>query len=121
MLRPLLELFTWERHRAMSVLFLVCPATYPTETGLTHAWQVTDNADLIFMRDALDLILPKLAKVIHSLKQFALKYKDLPTLGFTYVLQEPQTHTRGYSGVRTAVCSRHSLRELLGAFMTSNH
>lgn len=39
--------------------------------------QVTDNADLIFMRDALDLILPKLAKVIHNLAQFALKYKDL--------------------------------------------
>jgi adenylosuccinate lyase len=26
-----------------------------------------------------------LAKVIHNLSQFALKYKDLPTLGFTYV------------------------------------
>jgi adenylosuccinate lyase len=49
-------------------------------------WQVTDNADLIFMRDALDLILPKLAKVIHNLSHFAFKYKDLPTLGFTYVL-----------------------------------
>lgn len=36
------------------------------------------------MRDALDLILPKLAKVIHNLKEFALKYKDLPTLGFTH-------------------------------------
>jgi adenylosuccinate lyase len=46
---------------------------------------VTDNADLIFARDALDLILPKLAKVIHNLSQFALKYKDLPTLGYTYV------------------------------------
>jgi adenylosuccinate lyase len=49
-------------------------------------WQVTDNADLIFMRDAMDLILPKLAKVIYNLSQFAYKYKDLPTLGFTYVL-----------------------------------
>ena len=45
---------------------------------------MTDNADLIFMRDALDLILPKLAKVIHNLSQFAIKYKDLPTLGFTH-------------------------------------
>ena len=49
--------------------------------------QVTDNADLIFMRDALDLVLLKLAKVVHNLSQFAFKYKDLPTLGFTYVLQ----------------------------------
>lgn len=38
------------------------------------------------MRDALDLILPKLAKVIHNLSQFAVEYKELPALGFTYVL-----------------------------------
>lgn len=43
-----------------------------------------DNADLIFQRDALDLILPKMATVIHRLSQFALRYKDLPTLGFTH-------------------------------------
>lgn len=36
------------------------------------------------MRDALDLILPKLAKIIHNLSRFALKYKELPTLGFTH-------------------------------------
>ena len=38
------------------------------------------------MRDALDLALRKLAKVIYNLSQFALKYKDLPTLGFTCVV-----------------------------------
>ncbi|KAL8773314.1 MAG: hypothetical protein Q9209_001708 [Squamulea sp. 1 TL-2023] len=36
------------------------------------------------MRDALRLILPKLAKVIHNLSKFALKFKDLPTLAFTH-------------------------------------
>lgn len=36
------------------------------------------------MRDALDVILPKLAKVIHNLSLFAIKFKDLPTLGFTH-------------------------------------
>lgn len=45
---------------------------------------VTDNADLIFQRRALDLILPKLAKVIQNLQAFALEHKDLPTLGFTH-------------------------------------
>jgi adenylosuccinate lyase len=30
------------------------------------------------------LILPKLAKVIANLQDFAIKYKDLPTLGFTH-------------------------------------
>ena len=36
------------------------------------------------MRDALRLILPKLAKVIHNLSSFALKFKELPTLAFTH-------------------------------------
>ena len=36
------------------------------------------------MRDSLDLLLPKLAKVIHNLSEFAIKYKDLPTLGYTH-------------------------------------
>ncbi|MCJ1357170.1 MAG: adenylosuccinase ade13 [Icmadophila ericetorum] len=36
------------------------------------------------MRNALDLLLPKLSKVVHNLSHFALKYKDLPTLGFTH-------------------------------------
>jgi adenylosuccinate lyase len=47
---------------------------------------------LIFQKRALDLILPKLAKVIQNLQEFALKYKDMPTLGFTHyqpVRQKP--------------------------------
>jgi adenylosuccinate lyase len=45
---------------------------------------VTDNSELIMMRDALDIIIPKLASSIDSLAKFSLKYKDLPTLGFTH-------------------------------------
>ncbi|KAF4987004.1 hypothetical protein FDECE_15646 [Fusarium decemcellulare] len=60
----------------------------PAAAGIIHygatSCFVTDNADLIFIRDALDLILPKLAKVIRNLQTMALKYKDLPTLGFTH-------------------------------------
>ena len=37
------------------------------------------------MRDAIDILLPKLAKVIHNLAMFADKYKDVPTLGFTHM------------------------------------
>lgn len=37
------------------------------------------------MRDAIDILLPKLAKVIHNLAVFAEKYKDVPTLGFTHM------------------------------------
>jgi hypothetical protein len=50
--------------------------------GVTSCY-VTDNADLIFLRDSLDLILPKLAVIIHKLSQFAIEYKDLPTLGYS--------------------------------------
>lgn len=36
---------------------------------------VTDNTELILMRDALDLLTKKLAKVILNLSSFALKWK----------------------------------------------
>lgn len=51
-------------------------------------------ADLIFLRSALDLLLPKLAIVISRLASFAEKYKDLPTLGFTH-MQPAQLTTVG--------------------------
>ena len=44
----------------------------------------TDNADLIFLRNGFDLLLPKLATVIHKLSNFALEYKDMATLGYTH-------------------------------------
>ena len=48
------------------------------------ALDVTDNADLMFLRSGLGILIPKLAKVIHQLNDFALQYKDLPTLGCTH-------------------------------------
>lgn len=51
--------------------------------GATSAF-VGDNTDLIQMRDGLLLIRKQLVNVINNLSQFALKYKDLPTLGFTH-------------------------------------
>ena len=51
--------------------------------GATSAF-VGDNTDLIQMRDGLLILKKKLVNVIHSLSEFALKYKDLPTLGFTH-------------------------------------
>lgn len=60
----------------------------PAAAGIIHwgatSCYCTDNADLIFLRDGLDLVLPKLATVIHKLSKFALEYKDLPTLGYTH-------------------------------------
>ena len=45
---------------------------------------VGDNTDLVQLREGLHLIKRKLVKVLATLKAFALKYKDLPTLGFTH-------------------------------------
>jgi adenylosuccinate lyase len=59
----------------------------PAAAGIIHlgatSCYCTDNADLIFLRDALDLFLPKLAIAIHKVSQFALEYKDMPTLGYS--------------------------------------
>lgn len=51
--------------------------------GATSAF-VGDNTDLIQMRDGFLLIRKQLVNVIKNLSDFALQYKDLPTLGFTH-------------------------------------
>lgn len=61
--------------------------------GATSCY-VTDNAEIIIIDNALDLILDKLVNVMNNLKKFALKYKDLPTLGFTH-FQPAQLTTVG--------------------------
>ncbi|MBU4537976.1 MAG: adenylosuccinate lyase [Weeksellaceae bacterium] len=51
--------------------------------GATSAF-VGDNTDLIQIRDGLLLLRKQMVNVIKNLSDFALKYKDLPTLGFTH-------------------------------------
>ncbi len=61
--------------------------------GATSCY-VTDNAEIIVIDNALDIILKKLVNVMDKLKNFALRYKSLPTLGFTH-LQPAQLTTVG--------------------------
>jgi len=61
--------------------------------GATSCY-VGDNADLIILRDGLDILLPKLGRVISRLADFAGEYRELPTLGFTH-LQPAQLTTVG--------------------------
>ena len=55
---------------------------------------ITDNADLIIMRDALKLIEQKLVTVIRQLATHADRYKSLPCLSFTH-MQPAQPTTVG--------------------------
>mgnify|MGYP001623199386 FL=1 len=61
--------------------------------GATSCY-VTDNAEVIIIDDALDMVLKKLVNVMDKLRVFARKYKSLPTLGFTH-LQPAQLTTVG--------------------------
>ncbi len=51
--------------------------------GATSCY-VGDNADLIIIREALELVAAKLAAVINLLGKFAKKHSSLATLGFTH-------------------------------------
>ena len=51
--------------------------------GATSCY-VGDNTDLHQIREALLIIKRKLVKVLATLKDFAKKYRDMPTLGFTH-------------------------------------
>ncbi len=61
--------------------------------GATSCY-VDCNSELIIAWDAIEIIKAKLVNVIDKLAEFALKYRDLPTLGFTH-LQPAQLTTVG--------------------------
>jgi len=61
--------------------------------GATSCY-VTDNADLILMRESLDQVCRTLAAVIDAMGAFADRWKDEPTLGFTH-FQPAQLTTVG--------------------------
>ena len=85
------------RHDVMSHVYaygLQCPnAKGIIHLGATSCY-VGDNTDVIIMRDALNLIKNKIVTVLNHLKNFAIEYKDMPTLGFTH-FQPAQLTTVG--------------------------
>ena len=60
----------------------------PTAAGIIHlgatSCYVTDNADLVIYRDALTYLRSELLGVLANLSEFAEKYKDIATLGYTH-------------------------------------
>lgn len=85
------------RHDVMSHVYaygVQCPeAKGIIHLGATSCY-VGDNTDLIIMKKALLVIRKKLINVINKLSEFALKYKNFPTLGFTH-FQPAQLTTVG--------------------------
>ena len=75
------------RHDVMAHVYAFGKAA-PSAAGIIHlgatSCYVTDNADLIIYRDALLYLRTELFKVIGNLADFAEKYKDVPTLGYTH-------------------------------------
>lgn len=70
----------------------------PSAKGIIHLGAtsnfVVDNADLVILRESLELIAGRLASVIDVLGEFIAKHRDLPTLGYTH-LQPAQPTTVG--------------------------
>ncbi|WMJ76165.1 MULTISPECIES: adenylosuccinate lyase [unclassified Sedimentibacter] len=61
-----------------------CPKAMPIiHLGATSMY-VVDNTDAILMKQALLLVKKKLVNAISSLSEFCMKYKDMPTLGYTH-------------------------------------
>jgi adenylosuccinate lyase len=75
------------RHDVMSHIHAFgdrCPSAMPIiHLGATSCY-VTDNTELIQMRDGMEIVRAKLLEVIRNLADFIDQYKDMPTLGFTH-------------------------------------
>lgn len=72
----------------------VCPKAKPIiHLGATSCY-VCDNADVIIFREALQYVKRRIVSVLNSLRNFALKYKNVPTLGYTH-FQAAQPTTVG--------------------------
>ena len=60
----------------------------PAAAGIIHLGAtscfVTDGTEQILQRRAFDLLLPKVAGVIHNLTEFATQYKNMPCLAHTH-------------------------------------
>ena len=71
-----------------------CPMARPIiHLGATSCY-VGDNTDIIIMTEGLNILRNKLINIIANLSKFALKYMNLPTLGFTH-FQPAQLTTVG--------------------------
>jgi len=79
---------------------------------------VGDNADLIIMDKAIDIVIRRLVNVMDKLASFCMKYRNLPTLGFTH-FQPAQLTTVGKRAslwLQELEMDYHELRHLKDIF-----
>jgi adenylosuccinate lyase len=90
----------------------LCPSARPIiHLGATSCF-VTDNADLILMRQGLEIVAGKLAALLEAFRTFALEHKDLPALAYTH-LQPAQLTTVGKRAAMWAQDFLIDLQEVL--------
>src|SRR5260370_22751990 len=82
------------RHDVMAHIHALGEAA-PAARDIVHlgatSCYVTDNTDLILMREALGLVRDRLVGVIEALASFSEQWKELPTLRFTHYQPAPLT------------------------------
>ena len=93
----------------------------PKAKGIIHlgatSCYVGDNTDIIVMKEALELVKKKLVNVIDILSKFALKYKDLPCLGYTHfqAAQPVTVGKRATSWLQDFLSDYHDLEYVLSS------
>ncbi len=100
-----------KRHDVMAHILTYAEAA-PGAADVIHlgatSCYVTDNTDLILLREGLGLLRDRLTGVIDALARFAVRWRGLPTLGFTH-FQPAQLTT---VGKRACVCCYDFLLDL---------
>ena len=88
-----------------------CPTARPIlHLGATSCY-VTDNAELIAMRQGLGILRAELVGALRALRAFALEWRQLPTLGFTH-FQPAQATTVGKRACLWIQDFAHDLEDL---------
>ncbi|MFW5996689.1 MAG: adenylosuccinate lyase [Verrucomicrobiota bacterium] len=102
------------RHDVMSHVHALaeqCPNAAPViHLGATSCF-VTDNTELVQLREGLNIIRQRLIELIRALKDYCRRYKELATLGFTH-FQPAQLTTVGKRGTLWLYDTYLDLKEL---------
>ena len=95
----------------------------PVGGGKIHlgatSMDIEDNAEVLRIKEAIDLVLTRLVNCLDSLSELIIKYKDLPCIGWTH-LQPAEPTTLGYrlaGYAQDLVLDLNALENLLQDFL----